>query len=281
MTGTPLISAAELSQLREIGDVMIFDASWYLPVDERDTKEEYKAGHLPGAVFFDIDHISDQTTDLPHMLPDQASFEKSLRYLGLRQGQRVVVYDTAGIFSAPRAWWMLKTFGVAAVAVLNGGLPAWVAAGGKLETGQVSAAAGDVQLSLDKTQVSDLAQMKIVSASKARQIVDARAVPRFAGIVPEPRPNVEPGHIPNSINLPFGQVLSAGHLKSDEDLKSEFAAAQVDLTKPVTTTCGSGVTAAILTLALTKLTHSDLRLYDGSWAEWGSRSDTKKALVQS
>lgn len=279
MISTPLIQAQALKQLIGKADLTIFDASWYMPADQRATRREYLHGHLPGAQFFDIEELSDRATDLPHMLPAAADFERWLRLAGVKQGQPVVVYDSAGIFSAPRAWWMLRTFGISQVAVLDGGLPAWLAAGGTLDVGQPEVGAGDVRLQPAGEQVIDLATLRRYPADGGRQIIDARAAARFTGEAADPRAGVAPGHIPGSRNLPFSQLLEAsGHLKDPAALRDAFITAGADLDRPLTASCGSGVTAAVLLLALTTLGHTDLQLYDGSWAEWGADPTTDKAL---
>lgn len=278
MQPTTLISAEAL--LAELGSsgLTIFDASWYMPAQQRDTRAEFAAAHIPGAVYFDLDALSDQATSLPHMLPATARFEADLRALGLNRGDKVVVYDTAGMFSAPRVWWMLKLFGIAQVFVLDGGLPAWRRAGGPLEAGVPAVAPGDVTLAPDFSRVADLGAVRDNLESRARDVVDARAAPRFTGEAADPRPNVAPGHIPGSFNLPFTQVLTAeGKLKPAAELRQAFAEAGIDIARPLLTSCGSGVTAAVLTLALAELGQEDVRLYDGSWSEWGARPETPKA----
>lgn len=274
------IRAEQLMKLIGSPSLAIFDASWYMPAEGRNTGREFLDAHIPGSLFFDIDRHSELGSDLPHMLPDKDTFQANLRNLGLRQGQDVIVYDTAGLFSAARVWWMLRSFGVPSVAVLEGGLPAWRAAGGAIETGEPEVGPGDVLLSLDANALADIEYMKAAVARKSEIIVDARSVARFSGAAPDPRQGVEPGHMPGSRNVPFPEVLTSdGCLKDTEELHRVFERAGVPFDSAVITSCGSGVTAAILTLALTRLGKKDLRLYDGSWAEWGSRPETPKAVA--
>jgi thiosulfate/3-mercaptopyruvate sulfurtransferase len=255
-------------------DLRILDASWYLPADGRDPRAEFEAAHIPGARFFDIDEISDDTSELPHMAPPVEKFVSRVRALGVGDGHRVVVYDGAGLFSAPRVWWLFRLFGKKDVAVLDGGLPKWRAEGRPLEDGvpilrdRHFTARREAGLVRDVTQVA--ATVKLGDA----QIVDARSAERFRGEAPEPRPGLRPGHIPGARNVHYRSLLNPdGTMKDTGGLREAFAAAGVDPLKPVVTTCGSGVSAAILNLALERLGSRDHALYDGSWAEWGAYPD--------
>lgn len=268
---------------RQLGDpaLRILDASWYLPGMGRDAKAEYLSGHIPGAVFTDIDAISDQTSPLPHMAPSAEDFAQHAAELGLNGARWIVVYDGAGLFSAARIWWLLRLMGLGNVFVLDGGLPKWRAEGRRLEASDTaatfaSAAPQSAQASyaIDAALIRDADQVVEASRTGEAQILDARAAPRFKGEAAEPRPGLRAGHIPGARNLPFGEVLNAdGTMKSPTDLHTVFAAAGVDLARPIITSCGSGVTAAVLSLALATMGHQDNALYDGSWAEWGGRQD--------
>ena len=255
----------------------IIDGSWHLPDAKRDPKAEYLAAHIPGAVFFDINEIADMSAGLPHMLPDPVAFSSAMRKLGIGDGTQMVVYDAAGLFSAPRVWWTLKTFGVADVSVLQGGLPKWLAEGLPLEDGQPQRQPRHFTARLNHGAVADMARVARALQDGAAQVVDARPAPRFAGAAPEPRPGVRPGHIPGSLNLPYGEMVADGQLKPPAAIIAAFAKAGVDLAKPVITTCGSGVTAAILALALETAGHPVAGLYDGSWAQWGADADMPAA----
>ncbi|MBV9393986.1 MAG: 3-mercaptopyruvate sulfurtransferase [Methylobacteriaceae bacterium] len=253
-------------------DLVVIDASWYLPDEKRDAHAEYLAGHIPGAVFFDIDAIADRSTSLPHMLPDPVTFSSAMRKLGIGDGMRAVVYDGAGLFSAPRVWWTLRVFGMSDVAVLEGGLPQWKAEGRPLEEGAVQRQPRHFTARLDHGALAS--QRDVERQLRAGvQLVDARSAARFAGEEPEPRPGVRPGHIPGSLNLPYRDLVVNGRLRPRAELEKKIAAAGVDLSRPITTTCGSGISAAILSLAFESVGRSSVPVYDGSWTEWGGRTD--------
>lgn len=259
-------------------DLRVIDASWYLPQMGRDAKAEYDAAHIPGARFFDIDEISDQRTELPHMAPPVEKFVSRMRAMGIGDGHQVVVYDGMGIFSAPRVWWTFRLMGKLDVAVLDGGFPKWRAEG--RETEDMPPILRDRHITVQRQAglVKDVTQVAHASKLGDHAIIDARSPSRFAGDEPEPRPGLRAGHIPGARNLPWDQVLNAdATMKSPEALRAAFAAAGVDLEKPAITTCGSGITAAILSLALDRIGHRNHALYDGSWAEWGMYGDLRVA----
>lgn len=267
-----LVSPEWLHERLGTPGVRIVDASWYLPAQNRDGKAEFLAGHIPGAVFFDIDAIADGRTDLPHMLPDEAAFASAAGALGLSERDTIVVYDGVGLFSAPRVWWTLTVFGAKDVRVLEGGLPAWRRAGYPLETGEPDVERTAFQASLASDAVSDMARVAALLAEGSATVVDARPAARFTGVAPEPRPGLASGHMPGARNLPIDRLVDPdGRLVAAGQIREAFEAAGVDLSGPVVTTCGSGVTAALLFLALATLGKRDVSLYDGSWAEWGSR----------
>ena len=271
---TTLVSTGWLAQHLSDPDLRLLDASWYLPAQNRDARAEYAAGHIPGARFFDIDEIADLTVDLPHMAPPPEKFASRLRRLGVGDGNQVVVYDGAGLFSAARVWWTFRLMGFARVAVLDGGLPKWRAGGGTLTADLPAPDRPHLTPRLQPHLVKTAAQVLVALQTGAAGVVDARATGRFAGTVPEPRAGLRGGHMPGARNVPFTAVLNPdGTMKSPDALRAVFVAAGVDLTKPVITTCGSGVTAAVLDLALTLIGHTDHALYDGSWSEWGARDD--------
>lgn len=268
---SPLVSADWLHQRLDAPDLVVLDGSWYLPAAGRDPEAEYLAAHIPRAVRFDIDRMSDETSALPHMLPRPEVFASRMRALGVGDGQQIVVYDGMGLFSAPRVWWMLRTFGVGDALVLDGGLPAWIAAGYPLEDGAPGPRERrHFSARLDHGAVADAGDVARALAGGTTQVVDARSAPRFRGEEAEPRPGVRPGHMPGARNLHYASLLRDGHMKRPDELRAIFAEAGVDPERPVLTTCGSGVTAAIIALALETLGHPARSLYDGSWSEWGA-----------
>ncbi|OLP59891.1 3-mercaptopyruvate sulfurtransferase [Xaviernesmea oryzae] len=258
----------------ETPGIKVVDASWYLPAHKRDPKAEFAAGHIPGAVFFDQDAISDPTSGLPHTLPAPDAFAAAVGALGLSETDTIIVYDGPGFFSAPRAWWMLKVMGAQSVFVLDGGFDAWKAEGRPVTEASADVAPAVFTPAFDAKAVTSLDEMRAIVSSAARQIADARSAGRFTGEEPEPRAGMRSGHMPGAHNLPIGQLTEGGKLKSPEGLRQTFSQAGIDLGSPVVTSCGSGVTAAVISLALSTLGHRDHTLYDGSWAEWGSRDDT-------
>lgn len=273
---TPLfVSADWLQEHYNDERLQVLDARLLPPGMEavRDVQAEYLAGHLPDAPYFDIEALSDHTSPYPHMLPRAESFAVAMRELGVSSDKHLVVYDEGNLFSAPRAWWMLKTFGVAQVSILAGGLQGWKEAGFALATGAVTLPEGEFEAHADESQVKRLTDVLLMSHEGGAQIVDARAANRFNAEVDEPRPGLHRGHIPNSLNVPWNSLVEQGKLKPEAELQTLFADAGVDITQPVVASCGSGVTAVVVILALTALGARDITLYDGSWGEWGSRDD--------
>ncbi len=254
-------------------DLRIFDASWHMPNSGRDPRAEFLQGHIPGAVFFDIDAIADHSTDLPHMLPDPLAFAAAMSALGFGSGMRAVVYDSLGLFSAPRLWWTLRAFGCADVAILSGGLPKWIAEGRRLEQRETARPKAHFSAHLDHALVADASEVKAALESKSAQVVDMRSAERFKGEAPEPRAGLRSGHMPGARNLPWNRLVENGALKKPEALETEFAAAGFDPQRKVIATCGSGLTASILSLALAASGHGAAPVYDGSWSEWGGRAD--------
>jgi len=257
------------------GDLLVFDASWYPAAESRDAQAEFRDAHIPGAHFFDIDAMSDRQSTLPHMVPTAAQFETLMAALGIGDAHRVVFYDQKGVYSAPRAWWMLRLFGHEACAVLDGGLPAWRRAGHAVERGGgAPLPAARYRASFNARRLRGLGDMLENLRTGDELVLDARSAERFYARVPEPRPGLRAGHIPGSRNLPFTEVLEGERLKAPEQLRARFAACGVDGRAAVITSCGSGMTAAILTLAMVMAGLPMGALYDGSWTEWGGRPDT-------
>jgi thiosulfate/3-mercaptopyruvate sulfurtransferase len=271
-----LVSTAWLADHLDAPDLRILDASWHMPATGRDGRAEYAEGHIPGARFFDIDDISDSRSELPHMVPPTEKFISRVRALGIGDGHRIVVYDAHGLFSAARVWWMFRLFGVEDVAVLDGGLPKWREEGRPLDTSVPMTRDRHFTARRNSALVRDVTRMAATAKLGDAQIVDARSPARFRGEEPEPRPGLRAGHIPGSKNVHYASLLNPdGTMKSDAALRAAFEAAGVDVTRPAVTTCGSGVTAAILSLALERLGNRAVSLYDGSWSEWGAYPDLK------
>lgn len=259
-------------------DLKVIDATLFLPGEPRDARAEYEAEHIPGAVFLDIEEVSDPSSPTPHMLPSEARFASRMASLGLRDGQRFVLYDNSPLHSAARAWWMLRSFGAHYVAILDGGLQKWKAEGRPLESGLPQVRHGHFSPSLDRRAVADKASVAGLVGAGSHEIVDARGPGRFTGEEAEPRAGLESGHIPGSKNLPQGRLFNPDNSwKRGDALKGEFDSAGVDLGKPVVATCGSGVTACVLLFGAHLLGKEDARLYDGSWSEWGADPATPKA----
>lgn len=260
-------------------DLVVLDGSYYLPAQRRDAEAEYLAGHIPGAVRFDIEEIADKSSGLPHMVPSADEFAAAAGALGIGNEDTIVVYDGAGMFASPRVWWTLRLFGAENVFVLEGGLPKWRAEGRPMQAGAVKRPPRPFEALKHAAAVASLADVQSALSGNTAQVVDARSAERFRGEAPEPRPGLRSGHMPGSFNVPSTALIENGTLVAPERLKQAFAAGGVDIDRPMITTCGSGVTAAILWFALDALGREPKGLYDGSWAEWGSRDDLPVATT--
>lgn len=272
---SPFIVDADWLQAK-LGEpgLVVVDASWYLPAQKRDARAEYDAAHIPGAVFFDHDLISDQDSPLPHTVSSPQDFAKYVGTMGISADDTIVVYDGPGFFSAPRAWWMFRVMGVFQVYILDGGFDRWKAAGRPATSEPTKIAPGVFHADFDASRVASLEEMRRIVDTKSSQIADARGPGRFTGSEAEPRAGVRSGHMPGAMNVPASMLSENGSFLPKDRLRKMIEGAGLDLSRPIVTSCGSGITAAAITLALESLGHKDNRLYDGSWTEWGSLSDT-------
>ncbi|MEH6631981.1 MAG: 3-mercaptopyruvate sulfurtransferase [Halopseudomonas aestusnigri] len=270
-----IVSTQWLADHLSAPDVRVVDGTYYLPNENKNARELYEEQHIENTVFFDIDDISDEANPLPHMIPSDIKFASRVRKLGLGDGNRIIIYDQRGLFSAARVWWMFKLFGHKDVAVLDGGLPKWLQENRPVDDNKVYPGERHFSPRFNSFLVRDKAQLiKNLDTSK-EQVLDARAAGRFTGETPEPRATLRSGHIPGSLSLPFTNLLNdEGVLKSIEDLRALYKKAGVDYSKPIVTSCGSGVTAAVLSLGLELTGHKNISLYDGSWTEWGQEGET-------
>lgn len=274
MSTSFFVAADWLAEHIDDPEIQIIDARMAPPgQEERDLNAEYQAGHIPGAVFFDIEALSDHTSPLPHMMPRAEAFAVAMRELGVSSDKHLVVYDEGNLFSAPRAWWMLRTFGVEKVSIVAGGLEGWRRDGLPLEQGLPELPEGDFDGRVDPLAIKRLTDVLLVRHEGSAQIVDARPAGRFNGQVAEPRPGLRSGHIPGALNVPWTELVINGELKTTDELNEIFARQGVDFERPIIASCGSGVTAAVVVLALTTLGVNGVSLYDGSWSEWGARTD--------
>ncbi|QDZ11183.1 3-mercaptopyruvate sulfurtransferase [Devosia ginsengisoli] len=270
---SPFVTSDWLATHLTDPDLVVVDGSWHMPNAARNAQAEYLAGHIPGAVFFDIDGIADTTTDLPHMLPAPNDFAHMVGALGISDTMTIVIYDELGLFSAPRVWWTFKAMGASDVRILAGGGPKWRAERRPTETGLVTRKPQVFHTDFDPARMADFETVRDRSRDHEAQIADARPAPRFHAEVPEPRAGLRGGHIPNSLNVPVSLLTEAGQMKSPAELAQLFADRGLALDKPIITSCGSGITASTLALALQLAGADDVAVYDGSWAEWGSLKD--------
>lgn len=268
------VAADWLAEHIDDPQIQIIDARMAPPGQEdRDVAQEYRSGHIPGAVFFDIEALSDHTSPLPHMMPRPESFAVAMRELGVDQDKHLIVYDEGNLFSAPRAWWMLRTFGVENVSILGGGLAGWQRDELPLQEGNVELPEGDFDAAFNPEAVVRVTDVLLASHEKSAQIVDARPAARFNAEADEPRPGLRRGHVPGALNVPWTELVQDGELKTTDELDAIFFRHGVSFDRPIIASCGSGVTAAVVVLALTTLDVPDVPLYDGAWSEWGARAD--------
>ena len=268
------VSADWLQERLDAPGLSIIDGSWYLPAANRDARCEYEAAHIPGAVFFDHDQVVDPDSTQVHALPPPDVFARIAGAMGIAVDDTIVVYDGPGLFSAARVWWMFRIMGAADVRILEGGFDRWKAAGRPVTSEPTKIAPNVFDADFDASRVASLADMRGIVESGESQIADARSAGRFTAAEPEPLPGMRGGHMPGAANVPAASLARDGRLLPPDELRAKFEDAGIDLSRPVVTSCGSGITAAVVTLALETLGHKDNRLYDGSWSEWGGRADT-------